>query len=53
MKFDVRMSIDVDEDSNILPVATDMYEEVVVTIIKDMVYDIDDVEILKIEVKQR
>lgn len=53
MKFKVNMLIDIDEEDNILPVAEDMYEEVVTELIQDIVYDIDGAEIKHIEVKQR
>jgi len=53
MKFKVNMLIDIDEEDNILPVAEDMYEEVVTELIQDIIYDIDGAEIKHIEVKQR
>lgn len=53
MKFKVNMLIDIDEEDNILPVAEDMYEEIVTELIQDIVYDIDGAEIKHIEVKQR
>jgi len=53
MKFDIRMTIDVDERDNILPTAEEMYEEVVTQLIQDMIYDIDGAEIKHIEVKQK
>ena len=53
MKFDIRMTLDVDERENILPVVEEMYEEVVTELIQDVVYDIDGAEIQQIEVKQR
>jgi len=52
MKFRVNMTIDVDEEDNILPVLEDMYEEVVTELIQDIIYDIDGAEIKHIEVKQ-
>ena len=52
MKFDIKMTIDIDEEDNILPIAEEMYEEVVRELIQDIMYDID-AEIKKIEVKQR
>jgi len=52
MKFKVNMTIDVDEEDNILPVLEDMYEEVVTELIQDIIYDIDGAEIKHIEVKQ-
>ena len=52
MKFDIRMTIDIDEEDNILPIAEEMYEDVVRELIQDIMYDID-AEIKKIEVKQR
>jgi|TARA_R110000787_G_scaffold5303_1_gene19446 hypothetical protein len=53
MKFDIRMTLDVDERDNILPIAEEMYEEVVTQLIQDMIYDIDGAEIKHIEVKQK
>jgi len=52
MKFDIKMTIDIDEEDNILPIAEEMYEDVVRELIQDIMYDID-AEIKKIEVKQR
>ncbi len=52
MKFDIRMTIDIDEEDNILPISEEMYEDVVRELIQDIMYDID-AEIKKIEVKQR
>lgn len=53
MKFRINMLIEVDEEDNILPVAEDMYEEVVTELIQDIIYDIDGAEIKHIEVKQQ
>jgi hypothetical protein len=53
MKFRVNMLIDIDEEDNILPVAENMYEEVVTELIQDIIYDIDGAEIRHIEVKQQ
>mgnify|MGYP005996322207 FL=1 len=53
MKFKVNMLIEVDEEDNILPVAEDMYEEVVTELIQDIIYDIDGADIKHIEVKQQ
>lgn len=52
MKFDIRMTIDIDEEDNILPISEDMYEETVEKLIQDVVYDID-AEIKHIEVKRK
>jgi len=52
MKFDIRMTLDVDERENILPTAERMYEEVVTELIQDIIYDIDGAEIKHIEVKK-
>jgi hypothetical protein len=46
------MTLDIDEEGNILPVALDMYEEVVTELIQDIIYDIDGTQIKHIEVKQ-
>jgi len=53
MKFRINMLVDIDEEDNILPVAHDMYEEVVTELIQDIIYDIDGAEIKHIEVKQQ
>ena len=52
MKFDIKMTIDIDEEDNILPISEEMYEETVEKLIQDVVYDID-AEIKQIEVKQK
>jgi hypothetical protein len=52
MKFDIRMTIDIDEEDNILPISEDMYEETVEKLIQDVVYDID-AAIKQIEVKRK
>jgi hypothetical protein len=52
MKFDIKMTIDIDEEDNILPISEDMYEQAVKELIQDVVYDID-AEIKQIEVKQK
>jgi hypothetical protein len=52
MKFEIRMTIDIDEEDNILPISEEMYEETVEKLIQDVVYDID-AEIKQIEVKQK
>jgi len=52
MKFDIKMTIDIDEEDNILPISEDMYEETVEKLIQDVVYDID-AEIKQIEVKRK
>jgi hypothetical protein len=52
MKFDIRMTIDIDEEDNILPISEDMYEQAVKELIQDVVYDID-AKIKQIEVKRK
>ena len=52
MKCDIRMTIDIDEEDNILPISEEMYEQTVKELIQDVVYDLD-AEIKKIEVKQK
>ena len=52
MKFNIRMTLDIDELDNILPTAEEMYEEVVAELIRDILYDIDGAEIKHIEVKR-
>ena len=53
MKFEVYMLIQIDEDSNLLPISEDMYEEAIEDLIRDIIYDIDGSEVIKMEVKQR
>ena len=52
MKFDIKMTIDIDEEDNILPISEEMYEQPVKELIQDVVYDID-AKIKQIEVKQK
>jgi len=52
MKFDIKMTIDIDEEDNILPISEDMYEQAVKELIQDVVYDID-AKIKQIEVKRK
>lgn len=53
MKFEVYMLMKIDEESNLLPISEDMYEEAMEDLIRDIVYDMDGAEVLKMEVKQR
>ena len=53
MKVDITMTLAVDEKENILPIAEEMYEEVVSELIQDVIYDIDGAEIQQIKVKQK
>lgn len=53
MRFDVKMILEVDEEDNLLPVAPEMYEEVLAETIQDLIYDVDGAIVLKIEVKRR
>jgi len=52
MKFEIKMTIDIDEEDNILPISEDMYEQAVKELIQDVVYDID-AKIKQIEVKRK
>ena len=52
-KFDIKMTIDIDEEDNLLPVSEDMYEDVVKELVQYIVYDIDGAEIKRLEVKQK
>jgi hypothetical protein len=52
MQFNIKMTVDIDEEESILPVVEDMYEEAVAELFKDIVYDIDSAVIKKIEVKK-
>ncbi len=53
MNFDVKMILAIDEEDNILPIAEEMYEEVVSELIQDIIYDIDGAQVKHIEVKQK
>lgn len=53
MKFEVYLLLKIDQESNLLPISEDMYEEAVDDLIRDILYDIDGADILKLEVKQR
>jgi len=53
MKFVINMTLDIDEEDNILPVSEEMYEDVVKELIQYIIYDIDGAEIKRLEVKQK
>jgi hypothetical protein len=52
-KFSVTFLIKVDEDNNILSSYEDNHEEDVHDLLKDVMYDVDDVEIENLVVKER
>tara|TARA_R110001606_G_scaffold174099_2_gene320705 strand:+ start:340 stop:501 length:162 start_codon:yes stop_codon:yes gene_type:complete len=53
MDFSVKMTVNIDEEDNLLPALSEMYEEAVKEIVEDIVYDIDGATLKNIEVKQR
>ena len=53
IKFNVDIVLAIDEEDNLLPILPAMYEDAVKDLLKDIIYDIDGAEILKIEVKKR
>ena len=53
MKFEIKMTIDIDEEDNILPVSEEMYEDVVKELVQYIIYDIDSEEIKRLEVKKK
>ena len=50
MKFKVFMTIDVDEEENILPVDEDNHEQAIQELVENAFYDIDGLEIKNIKV---
>ena len=50
MKFKVFMTIDVDEEENILPVDEDNHEQDIQELVENAFYDIDRLEIKNIKV---
>jgi len=51
--FEVRMKLAIDKNANFLPVVEDMMARAVKDIIKDVIFDIDDLKILEIKVKEK
>lgn len=51
--FEVRMKLAVDKNANFLPVVENMMARAVKDIIKDVIFDIDDLKILEIKVKEK
>lgn len=51
--FEVRMKLAVDKNANFLPVVENMMVRAVKDIIKDVIFDIDDLKILEIKVKEK
>jgi len=52
MYFSVKMTVNVDEEDNLLPALPEMYEEAVKEIVEDIVYDIDGATLVNIKVKK-
>jgi hypothetical protein len=52
-RFEIKLLIEVDEEDNLLPVMPEMYEDAISDLLKDIFYDIDAAQIIKIEVRQR
>jgi len=50
---DKRMKLAVDKNANFLPVVENMMARAVKDIIKDVIFDIDDLKILEIKVKEK
>ena len=51
MLFEVTMLIELDPDANFI--ASDSVEKSLEEVLQDTIYDIDDVEIMEIEVKEK
>ena len=52
MKFNIKLTIEIDEEERILRIVAEMHEEAVAEIFQDVIYDIDGAVIRKIEVKK-
>ena len=52
MKFNIKLTIEIDEEERILPIVAEMHEEAVTELFQDIIYDIDGAVIKKIEVKK-
>jgi hypothetical protein len=52
-KYHIAFTLTVDEDNNILSAYDDNHEEDVHDLITDVMYDVDDVEIENLTVKER
>lgn len=52
-RFSVTFVLDVDEDNNILSSVEEAHVDDVYDLVKDLFYDVDDVEIENITVKER
>jgi hypothetical protein len=52
MKFEVVVTLSVDPDSNYLGSDTDFYTEDIADLIRAMLYDIDDADILEINIRE-
>jgi len=52
MKFNIKLTIEIDEEERILPIVAEMHEEAVTELFQDIIYDIDGAVIRRIEVKK-
>lgn len=52
-KYSITFTLNVDEDNNILSAFEDNHEEDVHDLISDVMYDVDDVQIENLTVKER
>ena len=52
MKFNIKITIEIDEEERILPIVAEMHEEAVAELFQDIIYDIDGAVIRNIEVKK-
>ena len=53
LRFEIVLTVEVDEDSNFLEVSEDSTLEVIKEKISDCVYDLDDLEIVEVDVTRR
>ena len=53
LRFEIVLTVEVDEDSNFLEVSEDNTLEVIKEKISDCVYDLDDLEIVEVDVTRR
>ena len=53
LRFEIVLTVEVDEDSNFLEVSEDSTLEVIKEKILDCVYDLDDLEIVEVDVTRR
>lgn len=53
MKFAVRVELNVEEDGNILSTTPSQYEEDIKELFSDLLYDVDDVKLINIDVRKK